>query len=306
MRNPVTRFPRGPRWASRSARSSTRSSFAEAVSERLSGLGYEVVRAAAPEGARLWLLSTGEARAALDGRRRDPELVVAVASQTDAEHDSLSALAGDVHLVHPDVRAPGGWRTSPEKVADAWHALHRKIKLPWECRGAAPAAAQELVEEFAAQGARLAAGGLVNRPADGCMSVRGAGGFWITASGTPKAEVRAEDLVWVERADGEGLHGRSDGRRPSSGTPWHAAIYAQRADVGAIVHGHCRRLTYGDGLADRRTGRYAPYGTMVVYESMKDLVATGDFLVLTGHGEVSLGPTLTACVDRYLAQVERA
>lgn len=278
--------------------------FAAAVVERLSGLGYEVARAATPGEARLWLVSAGEARAALDGHARDLELVVAVAALSDAEHDSLSALAQDVHLVHPDVREPGGWRTSPEKAADAWHALHRKVKLPWECRGPAPA--PELAGEFAAQGARLAAGGLVNRPADGCMSVRGVGGFWITASGTPKAEVHAEDLVWVERADGEGLCGRSDGRRPSSGTPWHAAIYAQREDVGAIVHGHCRRLTYGDGIPDRRTKRYAPYGTMAVYESMKDLVATGDFLILTGHGEVSLGPTLRACVDRYLAYVADA
>jgi hypothetical protein len=278
--------------------------FAAAVAERLSGLAYEVDRVAAPGDARLWLMSTGEARAALEGHPDDPQLVVAVAAQSDAEHDSLSALAGKVHLVHPDVREPGGWRTSPEKAADAWHALHRKVKLPWECLGPAPAPAPGLVEEFTAQGARLAAGGLVNRPADGCMSVRGAGGFWITASGTPKAGVGAEDLVWVERAGGDGLRGRSDGRRPSSGTPWHGAIYAQRDDVGAIVHGHCRRLTYGDSLADRRTARYAPYGTMDVYESMKDLVATGDFLILTGHGEVSLGPTLTACVDRYLAHVE--
>lgn len=279
-------------------------SLAEAVAERLAGLGYEVARAAAPDDARLWLVSTGEARAALDGRAGDQGLVVAVAAQTDAEHDSLTALAANAHLVHPDVREPGGWRTSPEKVADAWHALHRKVKLPWECLGPAPAPVPDLVAEFTAQGARLAAGGLVNRPADGCMSVRGEGGFWITASGTPKAEVHADDLVWVERAGGDGLWGRSDGRRPSSGTPWHAAIYAQRDDVGAIVHGHCRRLTYGDAIPDRRTPRYAPYGTMAVYESMKDLVATGDFLILTGHGEVSLGPTLEACVDRYLAQVQ--
>jgi hypothetical protein len=275
--------------------------YAARVGEHLAELGYHVDDAGLAD-AQVWLLSAADAAAALAGAPEDPGLVVAVPEMTDAEHDALTPYAAKVHLVHPDVRAPGGWRTSPAKVADAWHALHRKVKLPWECRGPAPAPPPGLAAAFAEEGARLAGNGLLNRPADGCMSVRAPGGFWITASGTPKADVRPEHLVWVEQANGDGLHGRSDGRRPSSGTPWHAAIYAQRGDVGAIVHGHCRRLTYGDVLADRRTPHYAPYGTMAVYESMKDLVATGDFLILTGHGEVSLGADLRECVDRYLAR----
>lgn len=137
----------------------------------------------------------------------------------------------------------------------------------------------------------------------GNVSVRTARGFLLTPAALPYRETAPSDLVEVA-LDGAVLAGT---RRPSSEWRMHAAIYAARADVGAIVHTHSPHAT---ALACARRGlpafhymlalaggavRCAPYATFgtaelarYAVEGLTDRRAT----LLANHGVIAVGPTL--------------
>ena len=72
----------------------------------------------------------------------------------------------------------------------------------------------------------------------------GASEFWITPSGVFKGALTEDDLVKVD-LDGNVVEGFL---RPSTETPFHAAIYKVRPDVNAVVHAH-NPITLGLALA---------------------------------------------------------
>ncbi len=74
--------------------------------------------------------------------------------------------------------------------------------------------------------------------------VPGANEFWITPSGVFKGAVNVDDLVKVD-LDGNVVEGVL---RPSTETPFHAAIYKVRPDVNAVIHAH-NPVTLGLALA---------------------------------------------------------
>jgi L-ribulose-5-phosphate 4-epimerase len=84
-------------------------------------------------------------------------------------------------------------------------------------------------------GRRLEDGGLA-RARSGNISARRGDRMRITAAGARLGALTSDDLVWVSIAPAAA--GGVAGRRPSSETTLHAAIYTARPDVGAIVHTH--------------------------------------------------------------------
>jgi L-fuculose-phosphate aldolase len=86
----------------------------------------------------------------------------------------------------------------------------------------------------------------LNRGSTGNVSVRSAGGFWITPTGTAPEDLQPDDFVWI------GDDGRVAGAwQPSTEWPFHRAVYAARADLHAIVHMHS---THATALACLRRG----------------------------------------------------
>lgn len=72
----------------------------------------------------------------------------------------------------------------------------------------------------------------------GNLSVRSArGGFWITASGRHKGELRLQDLLRVDM-DGHVIERNDDSARPSAETSIHIALYRTVANAGAVYHVH--------------------------------------------------------------------
>jgi L-fuculose-phosphate aldolase len=81
----------------------------------------------------------------------------------------------------------------------------------------------------------------LNRGSTGNVSARGeheADGFWITPTGMGADDLGVDDLVWMA---GDGTV--RGAWRPSTEWPFHRAIYAARADLGAVVHVHAANAT---------------------------------------------------------------
>lgn len=147
-----------------------------------------------------------------------------------------------------------------------------------------------------------AAGLMPNK--SGNVSCRSPGGFLITASGVPYADLTPADVVELP-LDAAAEPGR--GPRPSSEWRMHAAIYAARPDAAAIVHTHSPRATalacagrdlpafhYMIALAGGavRCMPYATFGTDRLAQHAVEGLAGRRAVLLANHGVVTVGPSL--------------
>ncbi len=140
----------------------------------------------------------------------------------------------------------------------------------------------------------------------GNLSVRTPRGFWVTPSGLPYAAMQPRDCVECATG-GATLAGH---RRPSSEWRLHAAIYAARADLSAIVHTHspmatalsCARQPIPPmhymialvGGAEVPCAPYATFGTEALAEGAAAALHAGlRACLLANHGVVATG----ACLD---------
>jgi L-fuculose-phosphate aldolase len=134
--------------------------------------------------------------------------------------------------------------------------------------------------------------------------VPGASEFWITPSGVFKGNVNVDDLVKVD-LNGDVIEGVL---RPSTETPFHAAIYRVRPDVNAVIHAH-NPVTLGLALAGvnlkpisveavmtLRRVEVVPFafpGTDQLAKLVADAALKGArAIILMNHGVVGLGANL--------------
>lgn len=157
---------------------------------------------------------------------------------------------------------------------------------------------------------RLWERGLIAGP-DGNVSVRlAADRLLVTPAGMSKVDVRPEDLVEVSS---DGRHRRGT-RRASSELAVHLRIYAQRPDVGAVVHAHPPVATgfsvAGEGFASCILPEVifqvgwvplVPYempGTEALARQFDPFIPTHDAFLMANHGAVTIGATLSIAHQR--------
>lgn len=149
---------------------------------------------------------------------------------------------------------------------------------------------------------RMAAGGLV-RETEGNASARAGELVAISPTALPYDTLRAEDVCLVT-AEGELV----EGPEPSVELPMHLAVLAARRDVGAIVHTHsphATALSLGEGcpvpVADA-----APSGSAELGLAVLQAAASGDAVVIRGHGPVCFGSDLADALERAFVVEENA
>ncbi len=159
-----------------------------------------------------------------------------------------------------------------------------------------------LREEIVTRTRALDAAGLVPNKS-GNVSARTERGFLITPAGVPYAETKPGQLVELTLA-GEA---RPSSERPSSEWRMHAAIYAARPEVEAIVHTHSPRATAlacaGRGIppfhymialagGDIRCTRYCTFGTAELAASAVEGLEGRRAVLLGNHGVMAVGASL--------------
>lgn len=139
---------------------------------------------------------------------------------------------------------------------------------------------------------------------DGNVSVRLAdGSFLATPTGISKSFITPEKLVRID-SEGTVLEGLP-GYRPSSEIKMHLRCYADRDDVGAVVHAHPPTAT-GYAVANIPLDSYSmietviaigsvpvtPYGTPSTYEVPENIapfLQEHDVVLLQNHGALAVG-----------------
>lgn len=162
-------------------------------------------------------------------------------------------------------------------------------------------------EAIVAAARRLDAAGLMPSKS-GNLSVRDGRGFLITPAALPYAQMTPADIVVLDE-DGVPVEGAA--HRPSSEWRLHAAIYAKRPEVGAVVHTHSPRATalscarrgippfhYMVLLAGGpvRCAAHATFGTAALAQACVTALADRRAVLLANHGAVAVGGTLDAAL----------
>lgn len=125
----------------------------------------------------------------------------------------------------------------------------------------------------------------------------------ITPSGIEYPQLAPEDIVIVH-PDASICEGHTV---PSSELGFHTALYAQRADINAVVHTHSTYATtyaclnreipavhYLVGFAGKKVplAPYATYGSRELAENIARTIENYNALLLANHGLVAVGSTL--------------
>lgn len=143
----------------------------------------------------------------------------------------------------------------------------------------------------------------VNQGTSGNISVRVEGGFLITPSGVPYADMQPEDIVHMK------LDASHTGpRKPSTEWRFHRDIMKKKKEVGAVIHLHsmfCTSLSmlrreipavhYMIAAAGGPTVPCVPYvtwGTQELADYILAALATRHACLLANHGMVCVGPNL--------------
>ncbi len=146
---------------------------------------------------------------------------------------------------------------------------------------------------------RLDARGLMPSKS-GNLSVRHGAGFLVTPASLPYAALAPADVVELGTET-------SQPHRPSSEWRLHAAIYAARPEVGAVVHTHSPMATalscarrpippfhYMVQMAggEIRCAEHATFGTEALAVACVAALAGRKAALLANHGAVAVGTTL--------------
>lgn len=149
---------------------------------------------------------------------------------------------------------------------------------------------------------------------DGNVTVKvGENEFLATRTGISKYEITREHIGLIDR-DFNILESPSEGWRPSSEVKMHMKCYADRPDVGAVVHAHppvstgfaCAHLSLDDYcMIETVIGvgsvPLTPYGTPSTYEvpeAIEPYLQEHDVMLLENHGALTVGADLTTAYYR--------
>jgi L-fuculose-phosphate aldolase len=154
----------------------------------------------------------------------------------------------------------------------------------------------------------------LNQGRSGNVSARHGDGMLITASGCHFDEMTTAQVVECD------LDGHFQGPlKPSSEWGFHAAIYRQRPDAGAVVHVHSpwatslaclnrpipsfHYMVAVAGGTDIPCVPYATFGTRELAQNIQQGVAERDACLIANHGQVALAANLDAALE-LAAEVE--
>jgi len=125
----------------------------------------------------------------------------------------------------------------------------------------------------------------------------GSESFIITAANSSLKESTSNDKFYeVSKADQDKATVYASGlddKKPSSETMLHDAIYKNRPEVMAILHGHCEAITKNASKAGIiSTHEFVESGTRKIIESVMEVLGDNNFIEIKNHGFLSLGKTI--------------
>ncbi|TNJ41564.1 class II aldolase/adducin family protein [Phaeobacter sp. B1627] len=151
----------------------------------------------------------------------------------------------------------------------------------------------------------------VNQGTSGNISVQVDGGFLITPSGVPYAQMTPELIVRLPLDDSPPEPGQM---KPSTEWPFHRAILNAKPEMHAVVHAHpvycsvlamshrpipaCHYMVAAFGGTDVPLADYALFGSQALSDNITRAMADRTGCLMANHGAVVCGETLDKAMWR--------
>lgn len=132
--------------------------------------------------------------------------------------------------------------------------------------------------------------------------------FIITAANSDLSKLTDDCFVKVVDVDLEKRIVYASGKRePSSESMVHYAIYKNRPNITAILHGHCKDISNNAfRLGIKETRREEPYGTIELVNSVLEVLGDEIFLEIKNHGFLALGEELFDAKCELIKRLNKA
>jgi len=159
--------------------------------------------------------------------------------------------------------------------------------------------------EFRNVGQELADADLT-RGTGGCLSKRVNEGILISTSGSQVGSLSKQDISLITKVENERIHWMGY-KKPSSESPLLSELYQNFSEIGAIIHGHCPRITYDNKMQKYSTPDYIRAGCFGEGRKIAEVILNnGGFAILRLHGELAIGKSLQETYEKLKSKMEEA
>ncbi len=131
------------------------------------------------------------------------------------------------------------------------------------------------------------------------------GKILITRTGAMIGNIDREDLTIIRDCNEENFVSWSGKYPPSSETPLVIEIFKDFPNAGAIIHGHCKDITYSPKLIGYLSKEYLAYGQWGELFKIRSLLKEYGYAIMKLHGEIVIGKNFNEALSRYRELYEK-
>lgn len=133
----------------------------------------------------------------------------------------------------------------------------------------------------------------------GFLALRVDNGILVTASGAHVGDLSEDDLTLVLSGDIDHDVVWCGKKPPSSETPMICEIFHKYSGANAIIHGHCRDITYSPKTLRYISKGYIQYGNWNELWKISEQLSKYNFCIMNLHGEISIAQNFDECLRQY-------
>ena len=137
----------------------------------------------------------------------------------------------------------------------------------------------------------------VNGPA-GFIALKIPDGILITRTGAEVGKLNDEDLTLIIGHEDKKISWMGYGA-PSSETPMVLEIFERYPKARAIIHGHCREITYSKLANKYKSEKYLSYGQFGEAAKLYPILDKHGIAIMRLHGEVAIGKDFNDALGKY-------
>jgi len=185
-----------------------------------------------------------------------------------------------------------------EKICDTICNSCSKVRYEEYCSGNdISSISDKYFPEFSIIGSELQENHYLNGSA-GFLAKRIPEGLLVTSTGSLVGNLSRADLSLINSWDSNVIHW-SGVKPPSSETPLIVELFNSFPEIGAIIHGHCRSITYSPKSICYHSSEYLKYGEWGELFKILPVLKEHKFGVMKLHGEIILAQDFKDGVSQY-------
>ena len=131
------------------------------------------------------------------------------------------------------------------------------------------------------------------------------GRILITRTGAMVGNLNRKDLSIITNCDADNCVYWCGEYSPSSETPLVIETFNAFPDAKAIIHGHCKNVTYSPNLLDYLSKEYLAYGQWGESFKIIPLLEKYSSAIMKLHGEIMIGDSFDEALSRYRELLEK-